>query len=72
MPRKKLTMFERMFRDLPICMVGALMGNEKTEFDLQFAVRSQLDLCESGEDGTEEDDPRALRRWLKKYGEPTS
>jgi hypothetical protein len=59
--------FEKAFRALPICMVGALMGDEKTVSDLVHYCRIQLDLIESGEDGTEEDDPRAIRRWLKKW-----
>jgi glutathione S-transferase len=59
--------FEKAMSDLPICMVGALMGDEKTIGDLVYACQVQLDLIEEGQDGTEEDDPKAIRRWLKKW-----
>jgi heme oxygenase len=42
----------------------------KTLNDLRRACLIQLDLIEEGQDGTEEDDPKAIRRWLRRYGRP--
>jgi hypothetical protein len=42
----------------------------KTITDLRYACLIQLDLIEEGQDGTEDDDPRPIRGWLKKYGRP--
>ncbi len=42
----------------------------KTLNDLQWACVLQLDLIEEGQDSTEGDDPKPVRRWLKKYGRP--
>ena len=64
---KEAAQFKRAFNSMPLCMVGAPMGGERTLFDLVQCCRIQLDLIESGEDGTEEDDPRAIRRWLKRW-----
>ena len=42
----------------------------KTINDLRWACVLQLDLIEEGQDSTEGDDPKPVRRWLKKYGRP--
>ena len=39
----------------------------KTLEDLAWTVRTELDLVESGEDGTEDIKPAPLRRWLRKF-----
>jgi len=64
-----MTTYERALRDLPTS-VGADPLAMTTLDDLRWAAVTQLDLIESGEDGTEADDPRAIRRWLKRYGRP--
>lgn len=58
--------FEAAFKALPACVD---VDHPKTLADLIFAARIQLDLIEEGQDGTENDDPAAIRRWLRKYGE---
>lgn len=60
---------ERALRDLPSCIDYDPMAMKTIE-DLRWACQIQLDLCGEGQDGTEDDDPRAIRRWLKKYGRP--
>jgi len=67
--KTKLTLFQRAERDLPACDEQDAM-RQKTLDDLRWAVRIQLDLIEEGQDSAEGDDPRPLRRWLKKYGDP--
>jgi hypothetical protein len=42
----------------------------KTLGDLRWGCLLQLDLIEEGQDSTEGDDPKPIRRWLKKYGRP--
>ena len=59
--------FQQMFADLPVCMAGALNGDERTEFDLIHLVRIEIDLIEEGEDGTDPADLGPLRRWLKRW-----
>jgi hypothetical protein len=44
---------------------------DRTLEDLRWKCRIQLDLIEEGQDGTEEDDPKPIRQWLAKYGEPS-
>jgi hypothetical protein len=39
----------------------------KTVADLVWACRLQLDLIEEGQDGAEDDDPKPLRRFIKKW-----
>jgi hypothetical protein len=39
----------------------------KTIEDLVATAKSQLDLIEECQDGTEGEDPKLLKRWLKKY-----
>ena len=63
----KQSLFERAFRDMPdIVEVDPL--SQKTLSDLRFACLIQLDLIEEEQDGTEGDDPKPIRKWLKKYG----
>jgi hypothetical protein len=64
----KLT-FENALRELPAGVEYDPLAM-KTINDLRWACLLQLDLVEEGQDGTEDDDPRAIRRWLKKYGRP--
>jgi hypothetical protein len=70
MTATKLTEFEKARRDLPACVEQDTLS-QKTLDDLRWACRIQLDLIEEGQDGTEDDDPRAIKRWLKRYGDPT-
>ena len=61
--------FSRAMRELPDSVsVDPLVM--KTIEDLRWACLIQLDLIEEGQDGTEEDDAMAIRRWLKRYGRP--
>jgi hypothetical protein len=62
-----MTRFERALRDMPIDVEVDHLAM-RTISDLRFACLIQLDLIEEGQDGTENDDPQAIRRWLKKYG----
>lgn len=59
--------FREAWRELPSCVELDPLAM-KTIDDLRWACRIQLDLIEEGQDGTENDDPKAIRRWLKKYG----
>ena len=61
--------FEKALRDLP-SDVDYDPLRMKTINDLQWACLLQLDLIEEDQDGTGDDDPKAIRRWLKKYGRP--
>ena len=63
---KKRPTFEDALRDLPDCVDYDPLAM-KTVGDLCWSARLQLDLCDEGQDGTEEDDPKAIRRFLKKY-----
>ena len=63
-------LFDQAFKDLPPCVEYDPLA-VKSLADLQWACLLQLDLIEEGQDGTEEDDPKAIRRWLKKYGRPS-
>jgi hypothetical protein len=65
MEKKKLTPYDRAFRDIPECVAVDPLAMRTLE-DLRCACLTQLDLIEEGQDGTEDDDPAALRRWLKK------
>jgi hypothetical protein len=67
---KKQPTFDQAWRDMPPS-VDTDPLSMKTLDDLRWACLIQLDLIESGQDGTEEDDPKAIRRWLKKYGRRT-
>ncbi len=58
--------FEQALRDLPECVDVDLMAM-KTIDDLRWSCLIQLDLIEEGQDSTEHDDPKAIKRWLKKY-----
>jgi hypothetical protein len=64
---KRLTDYQRAERSLPLCMVGALMGDEKDVSDLAFKVETQIDLTEEGQDDTNRRDLKTLRNWLKKW-----
>ena len=57
---------KKAWKDLPGCIcVDPLQM--KTLSDLVWACRTQLDLCNEGQDGTEHDNPIEIKRWLKKY-----
>ena len=59
--------FDEAYRDLPpgVCDDHLAINGD---FDLLVdMVQTQLDLIEEGQDGTEEDDPVAIRKWLKKW-----
>ncbi len=58
--------FEQAWRDIPSCVDVDPLAM-KTLADLRWACLIQLDLIEEGQDGTEEDNPQAIRQWLKKY-----
>lgn len=61
--------FDAALKELP-AGVGVDPLSARTLDDLRWACRLQLDLIEEGQDGTEDDDERAIRRWLGKFGEP--
>lgn len=63
--------FEQALRDMPACVDFDPLAMT-TVNDLRFACLLQLDLINEGQDGTEEDDPKAIRRWLKRYGSPVT
>lgn len=62
--------FEQAVRDLPDSVDYDALRMTTLD-DLRWACLTQLDLVEEGQDGTEDDDPTALKRWLKRYGRPT-
>ncbi len=66
---KPIPTFDQALKDLP-ADVEYDHHAAKTINDLRWACLLQLDLIEEGQDGTEEDDAKAIRRWLKKYGRP--
>lgn len=59
--------FAKAFKALPLCIDVDPLA-DKTLADLKFRCLIQLDLIEEGQDGTVNDDPAAIRKWLKKYG----
>jgi hypothetical protein len=59
--------FRKMFAELPDCMTGSAADDAQTAEDLISVCRTQLDLIEEGQDGTEDDDPDAIRAWLEKW-----
>lgn len=61
--------FAQALRDLPDTIDYDHLAM-KTINDLRWACQLQLDLIEEGQDGTEDDDPKPIRKWLKKYGKP--
>lgn len=61
--------FEQALRDLPSDIDYDPLAM-KTVNDLRWACVLQLDLIEEGQDSAEGDDPKPIRRWLKKYGRP--
>jgi hypothetical protein len=61
--------FEQALRDLPASVDYDPLAM-KTIDDLWWSAQLQLDLIKEGQDGTEDDDPKAIRRWMKKYGQP--
>jgi len=61
--------FEQAWRDLPACVDADPLAM-KTISDLRWACQIQLDLIEEGQDSADGDDPKPIRRWLKKYGSP--
>jgi hypothetical protein len=63
--------FQQAWKDLPACVDTDPLAM-KTIRDLRWACQTQLDLIDEGQDGTEDDDPKAIRRWLKKYGSPVT
>ncbi len=63
---KEIILFEKAWRELPACIDTDPLAMRTLEV-LRFACRIQLDLIEEGQDGTEDDDPKAIRRWLKNW-----
>lgn len=61
------TEFTKAFRKIPMCMVGGLMGDERTVADLAFAVETEVYLTEEGQDGTSRRNLKPLRNWLRKF-----
>jgi len=59
---------ERAWRDLP-ASVDADPLRMRTISALRWACSIQLDLIEEGQDGTEDDDQKAIRDWLRKYNQ---
>lgn len=64
---KKLSAFDRAWRDLPECISTDPLAMRTLE-DLRYACLIQLDLIREGQDSAEGDDPRPIQRWLKKHG----
>jgi len=64
-PAKSL--FEQMFADLPDCLIGGGCDDATDPEEMIHLAKVQLDLIEEGQDGTEEDDPDAIRKWLKRW-----
>lgn len=60
--------FDAMRKDIPICLIGGGADDARTLEDLVSVARIQLDLIAEGQDGTEDDDPEAIKAWLKKWG----
>jgi hypothetical protein len=60
---------EEAMKEVPACVEIDHLA-VKTLNDLRWACQIQLDLIEEGQDGTEQDDPEAIRAWLKKFGSP--
>lgn len=58
--------FNMAIEDLPDCLVP-LFDGQKTIADLYFMAQIQLDLIAEQQDGTEDDDPAEIRRWMKKH-----
>jgi hypothetical protein len=54
-------------RALPLCMIGTWADDATTVEELVDACKDQLQRCVEGQDGTEYDDPKAIRKWLKKW-----
>ena len=61
--------FENALRELPPSVDFDPLAM-KTLDDLRWACQLQLDLIEEGQDGTEQDDPKLIKKWFKKYGRP--
>lgn len=66
---KRLSLFERAWRDMPAGVELDPLAMKTLE-DLRFACLIELDLIEEGQDSAEDIDPKPIRRWLKKYGHP--
>lgn len=62
----KAAKFQKAFQEMPPCVSTDPLAMKTLE-DLRMAALIQLDLIEEGQDGTEEDDTTAIRRWLRKY-----
>ena len=71
MPITNESRFDEAFRDMPSGVALDPLAM-KTLDDLQWACLIQLDLIEEGQDDTEEDDPKEIVRWFKKYGRPNT
>ncbi|HLF96973.1 MAG TPA: hypothetical protein VI457_07500 [Methylococcaceae bacterium] len=58
--------FEKAWRALPDCVDLDLLAMTTIE-DLVAAAEIRLDLINEGQDGTENDDPRAIKKWLRQF-----
>lgn len=65
--RKPKTIYEQALYDLPKDIDFDPLAMTTLD-DLRWACQIQLDLIEEGQDGTENDDPKPIRKWLKRYG----
>ena len=55
-------------KKLPLCAVALYDPYQhKTAGDMAWTIRIELDLIESGEDGTSRKDRKPLMNWLKKF-----
>ena len=66
--KTKPSRFKQARADIPPSLVGGCADDARTMGELIHAARIQLDLIEEGQDGTEEDNPDEIRKWLKKWG----
>jgi hypothetical protein len=66
---EQTTEFDKAMKDMPACVEVDTLAM-KTLDDLRWACQIQLDLIEEGQDGTEQDDPAAIKKWLNQYGSP--
>jgi hypothetical protein len=63
---------QKMFDTLPDCMVGAVdhlavLHDDDPEGCLINICETQLELIAEGQDGTEDDNPKAIKKWLKRW-----
>ncbi len=60
--------FRKMYRSLPMCMVGDVMADSATTVEeLIAAVEIEIDLTREGQDGTSRRNLKPLLNWLAKH-----